>query len=128
MIYLLYIPIWFYSNVRRLRLVYCHCLHLYIPIWFYSNSREYCGLYNRNFLYIPIWFYSNERWQVKYSNYCDLYIPIWFYSNGASSICITDIEDTLHSNLVLFKLAVPAVNISTLVSFTFQSGSIQMKI
>ena len=32
---------------------------LYIPIWFYSNLRESLKIIQQRLLYIPIWFYSN---------------------------------------------------------------------
>ena len=58
-----------------------------------------------NFLYIPIWFYSNAPCGLLFMSALYLYIPIWFYSNYAS-------EAKEYAEKV----------------FTFQSGSIQIKI
>ena len=55
------------------------------------------------YLYIPIWFYSNIICFLILSLNLSLYIPIWFYSNG--------INNTINS---------------TNITFTFQSGSIQI--
>ena len=121
----LYIPIWFYSNPIRYISVKYH-LFLYIPIWFYSNytGKGYSGgrewTLHSNLvlfkslkalrqgedlqLYIPIWFYSNlERVGTTDFPYI-LYIPIWFYSN-------------------VRRLQIRYIN----ATFTFQSGSIQIK-
>jgi len=34
---------------------------IYIPIWFYSNSKLIKISSYRSFIYIPIWFYSNPN-------------------------------------------------------------------
>ena len=36
---------------------------LYIPIWFYSNIKFQLSLSQLMFLYIPIWFYSNVNYK-----------------------------------------------------------------
>ena len=78
--WLLYIPIWLYSNLYKLfavRLVKSFTfqsgyiqiamslevipkkLHLYIPIWLYSNKVSSIAFWIMSKLYIPIWLYSN---------------------------------------------------------------------
>ena len=54
-------------------------------------------------LYIPIWFYSNKSRDRRSWLNIKLYIPIWFYSNS-----------------------IVRWNSITIVTFTFQSGSIQI--
>ena len=101
---ILYIPIWFYSNVAHDRSI-CTLNSLYIPIWFYSNGGYgyVIEFIKKDFtfqsgsiqiwpslkfseksiiLYIPIWFYSNRCGQLRVIIRKLLYIPIWFYSNG----------------------------------------------
>ena len=121
----LYIPIWFYSNEKamsdkglRYRPLHsnlvifncrktsciknaCHPLHSNLVI--FKSNIEKCSKINSH-LYIPIWFYSNDLVSIFVSKRHDLYIPIWFYSNYSYS-----------AKSYLSK------------SFTFQSGSIQIK-
>ena len=78
-------------------------LKLYIPIWFYSNFIAPPTQCRFTTLYIPIWFYSNNVHIIVFHNIAILYIPIWFYSNA------------------MLNLAPPLI-----LSFTFQSGSIQI--
>ena len=59
---------------------------LYIPIWFYSNIFQLTPYFEFNSLYIPIWFYSNEDGTKLSSFGLLLYIPIWFYSNLEAGI------------------------------------------
>ena len=54
-----------------------------------------------------------------------LYIPIWLYSNK-KGICWNADIDTLHSNLVIFKLFASESASNSFVTFTFQSGYIQI--
>ena len=100
---ILYIPIWFYSNVAHDRSI-CTLNSLYIPIWFYSNGFLFVPSFLSTNLYIPIWFYSNGCSLFLFISICILYIPIWFYSNGGYGYVIEFIKK----------------------DFTFQSGSIQI--
>ena len=76
---------------------------IYIPIWWYSNSDIWRFTYIRPFIYIPIWWYSNAKsaqekavyganlhsnlvifkwdWQLQILKNICIYIPIWWYSN-----------------------------------------------
>ena len=99
---LLYIPIWFYSNVSYNN--DCDgCGILYIPIWFYSNIYKHeCSRYILIFTFqsgsiqiargvIFVLIFKNFTFQSgsiqmtsKYKTVSavkELYIPIWFYSN-----------------------------------------------
>ena len=82
------------------------CKNLYIPIWFYSNFSQYINSLCNYSLYIPIWFYSNNTKLPTFAVLLHLYIPIWFYSNFSFLACL----------------------FATVLSFTFQSGSIQIKV
>ena len=120
----LYIPIWFYSNVYRF-------IHigisnaLYIPIWFYSNNLKNTDFSCANALYIPIWFYSNPKPRCKFRILIFLYIPIWFYSNMTRSFFDMEKEGfTFQSGSIQILLV--SILSMTLPSFTFQSGSIQI--
>ena len=81
-LYLIYIPIWLYSNIIFVALIFCE-VFIYIPIWLYSNYFDtvidlnfQCYLHSNlvifkyictfiyqitTFIYIPIWLYSNKR-------------------------------------------------------------------
>ena len=122
--FILYIPIWFYSNrnnlqkyhalrryftfqsgsilIERQSWIFQVQLSLYIPIWFYSNNWKVGIGIDLNNLYIPIWFYSNGDKIFNQSFLTILYIPIWFYSNGQTKLTNMINQSTLHSNLVLF--------------------------
>ena len=80
------------------------CKNLYIPIWFYSNFSQYINSLCNYSLYSPIWFYSNNTKLPTFAVLLHLYIPIWFYSNFSFLACL----------------------FATVLSFTFQSGSIQI--
>ena len=102
MIYLLYIPIWLYSNPANPR-NWVPANPLYIPIWLYSNYLISCIEFLNHTLYIPIWLYSNSLRSCCLLCLFRLYIPIWLYSN-------VDCDKVAIENPV----------------FTFQSGYIQI--
>ena len=99
---ILYIPIWFYSNIPAVLLIVRVKLFTFqsgsIQMLFCVN----CLLFW--YLYIPIWFYSNIIFKIFKSNTYNLYIPIWFYSN-------------MYAISITIKKCI----------FTFQSGSIQIR-
>ena len=85
------------------RKVHLHMKYvLYIPIWLYSNkaaSLLYCtyeGTLHSNLVI----FQPQQIILSLYRHY--LYIPIWLYSNSAVRSCNEQIF-SLHSNLVIFQ-------------------------
>ena len=78
-----------------------HSLHSNLVLFKCGNRRDYIKCIFC--LYIPIWFYSNRKWS-SFQHHRVLYIPIWFYSNASLRDKGPDLK----------------------MSFTFQSGSIQI--
>ena len=76
---------------------------LYIPIWFYSNPViAYLGTMQLFFTF------QSGSIQIKSNSFIklisrELYIPIWFYSNNCINLPSMQLYLPLHSNLVLFK-------------------------
>ena len=121
----LYIPIWLYSNATGAKLGAATGA-LYIPIWLYSNgliSAISRTPFDFTFQsgYIPIMLK-----QIPIVRIHTLYIPIWLYSNGTAFSLSISIIYPLHSNLVIFQLAIAVSPLLYLTSFTFQSGYIPM--
>ena len=85
-------------------ITYCITVDLYIPIWLYSNRPQTLPYPRSVTLYIPIWLYSNYMEKVIDLKSNELYIPIWLYSNVNQN---SDVSKNL--------------------SFTFQSGYIQIR-
>ena len=100
---------------------------LYIPIWFYSNTSSCTGLYLLERLYIPIWFYSNFAMFI----YPFLFIRFTFQSGSiqiiaaACAVCKFVIF-TFQSGSIQIFLHLPLLY--SIFTFTFQSGSIQMEL
>ena len=144
---LLYIPIWFYSNLFPDSL-YTDPKELYIPIWFYSNTlNSFVSLASLNFTFqsgsIQIDFrcvlWHSWRNFTFQSGSIQMILIIFIYSEvniftfQSGSIQIYQPEASvepyyaaLHSNLVLFKWWVLQQWKLYNFNFTFQSGSIQM--
>ena len=145
----LYIPIWWYSNdfkpksLAGIRAFTFQSGDIQIRYNLLKNQASDVSLY------IPIWWYSNQMRWLKKMLFKQLYIPIWWYSNQNDIQFMFDKLFTLHSNLVIFKLWQCYVwrifekslhsNLvifkykywkflwSRLMSFTFQSGDIQIE-
>ena len=121
---MLYIPIWFYSNLITLATP-DHGLHFTfqsgsIQIQWVAVCRcPLCTLHSNLVLF-------KYGLTALLDPMYHLYIPIWFYSNPTIRICSPIFQKTLHSNLVLFKFYFPKQLLSQVNLFTFQSGSIQM--
>ena len=114
----------FQSSLRLFILPSEFCL--YIPIWLYSNgliSAISRTPFDFTFQsgYIPIMLK-----QIPIVRIHTLYIPIWLYSNGTAFSLSISIIYPLHSNLVIFQLAIAVSPLLYLTSFTFQSGYIPM--
>ena len=99
---LIYIPIWWYSNLLSYILFRILRLCIYIPIWWYSNKIfifyvSICLKYLHSNLVIFKFFITSRQVFVLFV----IYIPIWWYSNDISLIkCYTN-SSNLHSNLVI---------------------------
>ena len=122
---MLYIPIWFYSNVVKMSMLWSS-IFLYIPIWFYSNSVKSIGIRSpRKSLHSNLVLFKFE-YTNGFKKAMYLYIPIWFYSNDEYFTLGGSQYASLHSNLVLFKFNKRPLDVITVNTFTFQSGSIQI--
>ena len=98
---------------------------LYIPIWFYSNLNLSC---NKK---APLIFtFQSGSIQIRYSFSTSfasfsLYIPIWFYSNCMRSTArYKVINFTFQSGSI--QMQKPTEHFILSLFFTFQSGSIQI--
>ena len=123
-LYLIYIPIWLYSNIIFVALIFCE-VFIYIPIWLYSNYFDtvidlnfQCYLHSNLviFKYICTFIYQITTF---------IYIPIWLYSNKRV------IHSSRRKEAFTFQSGYIQIicSSSTIISkseFTFQSGYIQI--
>ena len=145
---MLYIPIWFYSNLWMKVSVHSgkSSLHSNLVLFKYFHHRHFVACFK---LYIPIWFYSNATSnsftfalskpftfqsgsiqiapEIKIAPGSKLlYIPIWFYSNALVASFLT-MPLSLYIPIWFYSNEKIKEKIKEYLNFTFQSGSIQMR-
>ena len=146
--YLIYIPLWFYSNYR----CFCKC-HIFSGFTFHYGSILMSGkvvyikpfekftfhygsiliIVSKSFtdllwsIYIPLWFYSNAGGKVKrYDEIC-IYIPLWFYSNMAKNL-LNQINSGIYIPLWFYSNTMLILFFLCNFKFTFHYGSILIEI
>ena len=99
---------------------------IYIPIWFYSNLPPLPRYRRYSPIYIPIWFYSNYRHLRTNLLLNDLHSNMVLFKLALIRSRSYKVH-YLHSNMVLFKSRANLSMLKTELQFTFQYGSIQMR-
>ena len=99
-IYLIYIPLWFYSN-SLIRLKNCKIIQIYIPLWFYSNALI-CSLvyspsvftFHYGSILMPLSLSKSVSMSTFTFHYGSILISVLLMSRG--------FDTNLHSTMVLF--------------------------
>ena len=148
-LYILYIPIWWYSNIitEVVPEVIPNALHSNMVIFKFGTYESILRLVivftfqygdiqirtsyrlylQEKYLYIPIWWYSNKDLISLASFRMPLYIPIWWYSNKRKNCNLVYLLNfPLYIPIWWYSNISPSLIRFFRLSFTFQYGDIQI--